>query len=64
MTHPEPIMPLCKRCHGGGILLDTVNRYWDTCSCEDGRKVSAEIEQGYADIRAGRLHRWEDVRRG
>ncbi len=53
----------CDRCEGGGIILDTVNRYWDSCSCEAGRLVSEEIEKGYADVRAGRLHPWEDVRR-
>ncbi len=56
-------MTACLRCGDGGIILDTVNRYWDVCQCKAGRQVHEELEQGAADIRAGRLVRWEDVRR-
>ena len=54
----------CDRCGDSGAVVDRSRGEWDVCSCEAGRMLSAEIAQGERDIRAGRLHRWEDVRRG
>lgn len=54
--------PECDRCGGNGFLLDE-DRAWDTCDCEAGRFVDAELKKGRDDIKAGRFSKWSDIRR-
>lgn len=55
----------CADCHGSGILTwqDGEARHWSPCGCQAGDALSGAIAQGGKDIRAGRLHKWSDVRR-
>lgn len=53
----------CPDCGGAGTLIDRKAGTWDVCKCPAESAVTAEIKQGEADIKAGRLHRWDDVRR-
>lgn len=57
----RPASTLAFRCCNNGLIFR--GKEWDVCKCEKGKAFAAELDKGIADIKAGRLHRWEDVRR-
>jgi predicted transcriptional regulator len=60
----EARSPACATCKDNGILIDRAEGTWDVCSCASGEAVSEAIRKGEADIEAGRLYKWSEVRRG
>jgi hypothetical protein len=54
----------CPKCKDNGIVIDRAEGTWDVCTCAAGKRESAAIRKGEADIVAGRLHKWSEVRRG
>lgn len=59
----EPVT--CPTCNGSGIVTWQADGkgWWEPCICAAGIRLSAELRKGRADIKAGRLHKWSDVRR-
>lgn len=57
---------MCDKCGGNGIVLDHDAGTWDMCpaKCEPQRKFEAELQQGLDDVKAGRVNKWADIKRG
>jgi hypothetical protein len=55
----------CESCHGNGFYTYETDegRFWGPCACAAGITLIAELLEGQADIKAGRLHKWLDIRR-
>jgi hypothetical protein len=55
----------CESCQGSGFYTYSTDegRFWEPCTCAAGIALTAELREGQADIKAGRLHKWSDIRR-